>query len=250
MDDYSRIYRKTKHLSVLFAEDDAHFQKETTEILRYFFHDVNLADDGKDALDKYLTFYREKSKYYDLVITDINMPKMNGIELSQSIYRHNEHQPIVVISAHNESHYLIELINTGVEHFMMKPMEYQNVIEVLEKVAGKISDNQAAGQKQPSKKEVEKIMLDKKTYWHHQKAALFHDGDKVKLTKKEILLMQLLIYNASKVTTNDMIFDCLWSDDPSQASLNALQPIISRFRKKLPKNSIENVYGFGYRLNL
>ncbi len=76
------------------------FQKETSELFNYFFNSIDLASNGEDGLEKYLSYYEQTTKFYDIVITDINMPQINGIELSKQIYTYNNLQPILVISAH------------------------------------------------------------------------------------------------------------------------------------------------------
>ena len=241
---YEELYKLTKDLTVLFVEDDPSFQKETCEVLDYFFNKVDLADNGQDGLDKYLSYFNEYSKYYDIVITDINMPKMDGIELTKNIYKYNKKQSIIVISAHDESHYLIELINLGVEQFLMKPIEYDNVLSILNKIANNVIEQ--------SKSEIKSDIIEftNDYSWDINKFVLYHYKTEIKLTKRENLLMQLLVKNGNKISTNQEILHTLWDSTVESTSEDALLPIISRFRKKLPKDLIENVYGVGYKLNI
>ncbi len=243
MIEYNKLYNQTKDLKVLYVEDDKNFQKETCEILDYFFNDVDLASDGKDGLEKYLNYFKINNKYYDIVITDINMPNMNGIELSKSIYTYNTTQSIIVISAHDESQYLMELVNIGIEQFLQKPIIYDKILEVLNNVSKKILNNSI------DTSDVTIIKLDENIIWDKRKSLLFNKNEPIKLTKKELFLMKLFIKNNTSISTFDEIFNLLWEDEPQLASPEALLPIISRFRKKLPNNNIENIYGAGYRLN-
>jgi len=75
--------------------------------------------------------FRETS--YDFIVTDINMPVMNGVKMVQEIKKENPHQIIIVISAHDEARYLLELINLGVEHFVLKPLDLKLFLAVIEK---------------------------------------------------------------------------------------------------------------------
>jgi DNA-binding response OmpR family regulator len=243
MVEYKELHKLTKNLSILFVEDDSDFQKETCEVLNYFFDKIDLACNGKDGLEKYLSYFSKHSKYYDIVISDINMPKMNGIELSKTIFTYNETQPIIVISAHDESQYLIELLNIGVEHFLMKPIEYDKTLEALSKVSNKIKKTLDTEIKTTT------FTLDDMFSWDDSKSLLFNKNENVKLTKKETLLMQLFIKNGTRFSTTQEICNLLWVGEVHMLSEDALLPILSRFRKKLPKNIIENIYGLGYRLN-
>lgn len=132
--DYMLLKKYSKDISILFVEDDADIRNETKELLEEIFLNVHIAIDGKDGLDKYLKFYKENNAYYDLVITDIKMPNMNGIDLCKAIYEQNNKQTILVLSAHNENEYLIKLINIGIRQFLLKPLEYKIFLDVIFKI--------------------------------------------------------------------------------------------------------------------
>jgi YesN/AraC family two-component response regulator len=138
MVDYAKVFSLTKQLTLLFIEDDINFQQETKEILKDLFYHVDTALDGEEGLKKYLDFYDKNSKPYDIIVTDINMPKLNGIKLIKKIYAKNKKQPIIVLSAHNESKYLRELINIGIEQFLIKPFDYNQILELFYNVSNKI----------------------------------------------------------------------------------------------------------------
>ncbi len=125
------LIESNKDLIVLYAEDNDEVRKSTVTLLEDFFPNIDLAKDGKEGLEKYKNFYDKHHSYYDIVITDINMPRMNGIKMSQLLLEMNREQIILVISAHNESDYLLELINMGISNFMLKPikaMPFQKII--------------------------------------------------------------------------------------------------------------------------
>ena len=117
------LIESNKDLTVLYVEDSDVVRESTFGMLEEFFSNVDCARDGEEGLYKYNKHYQDNFHYYDIVITDINMPKMNGIEMSQSILTLNEDQMILVISAHNESDYLLKLINMGISNFILKPIE-------------------------------------------------------------------------------------------------------------------------------
>ncbi len=128
------LHKNTKNLDLLLVEDDVQLRQQIGAMLSELFHTVELAEDGKAGLIKYGQKVIEDSKPYDLVITDINMPIMNGIEMIHGIYETSPLQPIIVISAHNESDYLVELLHIGVNGFLIKPLKHQALINTLYQV--------------------------------------------------------------------------------------------------------------------
>jgi len=119
----------TKKLNVLYVEDEKESREQISDIFSLFFKSLDTAFDGEDALEKY------SMKDYDVIITDINMPRMNGIELTKRIKTFNPSQNIVIISAHNDSEYLLQAIDLGVDNFIIKPVQMQQLTQVLTKVA-------------------------------------------------------------------------------------------------------------------
>jgi len=135
------ILNYSKNLNVLYAEDDEQLLQETSEVLEDFFASATTANNGLIALQKYKEYYEKNSEYYDILITDINMPLMNGVELIQEIHKINIEQSVIVISAYNDSSRLIELINIGITHFIMKPLSPTQLMSVLYK-SSKLVSNQ------------------------------------------------------------------------------------------------------------
>jgi len=124
----------SKPLSVLYVEDDIGIRDNYTKLFSEFFSLIDCADNGQEGLEKF------KQKKYDLVITDINMPKMNGIEMIEHIIKDTPDQSIVVTSAHNESHYLMELIELGIESFLIKPINFTKMLFVLHRSCKRLSE--------------------------------------------------------------------------------------------------------------
>lgn len=75
MNKYKQLQKESSALNILFIEDDEDLRHQSEKIFRTLFNQVDLATDGKEGLEKYLKFYEEKNYYYDIIITDIKMPK-------------------------------------------------------------------------------------------------------------------------------------------------------------------------------
>jgi EAL domain-containing protein (putative c-di-GMP-specific phosphodiesterase class I)/PleD family two-component response regulator len=127
--DLTKLREYTKDMKVLYVEDDLSIQAEMQELLKKFFSTIVLAKNGKEGLEAY------KKESYDLIITDVNMPIMNGIEMSKTILEKNHNQSIIIFSAYSDSKYLLELINSGIEYFILKPVDIKKLTKIIFKVA-------------------------------------------------------------------------------------------------------------------
>jgi len=241
MCSFEEVYKYSKDLAILYVEDDLDLLYEVKDIFVDFFKIVDTAVDGKEALDKYIAYYEKNLKYYDIVISDINMPRMDGLELTKQLYKYNENQVIIIISAHDKKEYLLEFINLGIEQFLVKPLELDKILITFYKVSNTIC----------KKNDIlisNSINIATNYIWDTTTAQLFFKQEVVKLSKKESLLLNLLVKNKDKVSTIDEIFHTLWQEDFQKATMKSLKAIISRFRRKYPDIKIENVYSIGYKL--
>ncbi len=125
-------------LTILYVEDSEIVRVSTCDILEEYFINVDIAVNGEDGLQKYKTFYDVKNRFYDVVITDINMPKMNGIEMIESIFELNNNANVIVMSAHNEPEHLLQLINMGIANFILKPIEISKFQTVLSRTISNV----------------------------------------------------------------------------------------------------------------
>lgn len=134
--DFQKVYQVCHDLNILYVEDDVKTLREVTEILEMFFASVKGAQNGQRALDIYL----EDRDKYDLIITDINMPVMDGIELIRRVHEVDVEQPFIVVSAYDESEKLIKLIQNGISNFILKPISSGQLNSTLYKVAKSIQN--------------------------------------------------------------------------------------------------------------
>ncbi len=223
-------YSKLKSKSILYVEDDLALRKSVAEIFANFFDRVLLASDGDEAYDIYI----ENQNSIDIVITDINMPNTNGIELGKHIRKYRRDLPIVVISAYTETEYLLESINLNILTYLTKPFTTQKTLTLLDKFLEyfelssyiKLSDN---------------IELD------YDKSLLHVEGEKIELSNKERVFIKLLAENS--LVTYEMIEEYMWdySKPPSQ---NAVKSFMQKFKRKLPYELFHNRRGEGYYLSI
>jgi len=131
----NKLKKYTQELNVLYVEDDASFQVFITEVYGHMFKSLDIANNGMEALQKYSQFQEKNGSTYDLVITDIKMPRMDGEELIGYILQINPDQSIIVASAYDDSDRLINFLNYGVDGFMLKPIDDTILFNTLYKVS-------------------------------------------------------------------------------------------------------------------
>lgn len=243
IDNEHLILAETKRLSLLFVEDNEPFRTRILRILEDYFYRVDTAVDGADALEKYNAYYRLKQKTYDLVISDIRMPRMNGVELTSEIRAINDTQPIIILSAHAETDYLLPLINLGVAQFITKPVQYPQMFDTLYKVCSKINTLSSL-----SILPEHTIHISNELFWDKEKKLLFENENAIALTKYEILLMELLAKKFEQVCSADEILNHFYLNT-IDVSPDNLRGMMMRLRKKLPEKALTSIYGMGYRLS-
>lgn len=130
----NKLKEYASQCSLLYVEDDAIIRDQTVDFLGRFFDNIMVASDGEKGLD----IYKDKDKEFDIIISDINMPNMNGIEMIEKILLINENQKIMVTSAYNDSENLMKLINLNIHHFILKPFNNKQFLIQLYHLAEQI----------------------------------------------------------------------------------------------------------------
>jgi signal transduction histidine kinase/DNA-binding response OmpR family regulator len=120
-------------ISILYVEDDSIIRSLLSTIILKKFPDIELltAENGRNGLE----VYAERKP--DIIITDLRMPHMDGIQMASEIKAINPETIIIIVTAHNDTHYLLEAIEIGINYYVMKPVEQQKLISVIDKsIAG------------------------------------------------------------------------------------------------------------------
>lgn len=122
-----------KELTILCVEDDELIREQLFLSIKDFFKEVIIAKDGKEALEKVL----ESEIKIDVIVSDISMPFMNGIEFLQNVRKIDKYIPFIFSTAYSEKEYLISAIKHGVSDFFVKPLDVILLLEKIEKVCRK-----------------------------------------------------------------------------------------------------------------
>ena len=127
-----KLIKFAQNLRVLYVEDNKEARESTLGLLTNIFNNITTAVNGEDGLEKF------KEGDFELILTDINMPKMNGMEMIEKIRETDKDIPVLVISAYNESGYFIETIRLGVEGYLLKPIDLDQFLDMIRKAVEKI----------------------------------------------------------------------------------------------------------------
>lgn len=229
--DFSKL-NLLKNLTLLLVEDDEELINNLNETLSIFFKKIIIARNGKEAFD----FYNLEK--IDLIITDYVVPELNGFELCKMIRNTNNKIPLTIISNYSDKEKLLKSIPLELTNYLIKPIEYEQLITTLLVMLEKINKNT-----------LNYFILDshKKYSFLSKEIINEKENSKVKLTKSEITIIELLIENINKVVKTEVIEYSLSPNDAK--SEQAIKNIIHRLRNKLTKNSISNIQGIGYILN-
>ncbi|MCW8838414.1 MAG: response regulator [Thiovulaceae bacterium] len=144
-----KLKKMGQHIKILYVEDDKSVSEQFYKFLKKIFRNVYIASNGVDALKIY------KKSNYDIVITDIEMPQMDGIEMIEKMRIINEDQAIIVTSAYNNSQYLLKLIDNHIDKFILKPFNHNNVFKIISKLVVQIYREKKLEQKEVKLKNVQ-----------------------------------------------------------------------------------------------
>ena len=126
------LSNQTRKLKLLYVEDEEDARENTVRFLSNFFTNIVVAVDGQDGLEKF------KNGAFDIVLTDINMPTMNGLDMIKNIRDIDSDIPILILSAYSESEYFLKSIEYDVDGYVLKPLAIEQFKRVILKVVKKI----------------------------------------------------------------------------------------------------------------
>ncbi|MFA5215904.1 response regulator transcription factor [Sulfuricurvum sp.] len=218
-----------KDKRVLFCDDDAVTRTQIIEVLQMLFGQVYSAQNGEEAYQ----LYQDESP--DIILTDIKMPKKDGLALIKLIRQNDYNLPIILMTSFAEQNLLVSAANLSIDGYLVKPVNLEKLTTALAKAM------------QRTHKEIGLIPLAHKLFYNAATKELYHNGIVVELGSKEQELLVLLINNRHKTVTKEEIEKKLWPLDPICES--GIKNIILRLRKKLGINIIVSVRGIGYRLD-
>jgi len=214
-------------MKLLIVEDEESLNKVLVKVLRKLGYTTDSAFDGDEAIDLYF------DNSYDLVILDLNLPKMDGMEVLKAIREDNAELPILILSARSEIDDKIQGLDEGANDYLTKPFHFD---ELTARVRALLRRNfQMSG----AKIEIGDVILDTTT------KTFTVEGNLVPLSKKEYGVMAYLMLRKGETISAQKLIESVWESDTDDME-KSFYVHISALRRKLPEGFIKNVRGQGY----
>ncbi len=216
---------------VLVVEDD----QVILEIIHNFLVDnyiVKVAKNGKAGLEVYNRFKPE------IIITDINMPKLNGIEMLKLIRKDDKNVKLIVLTAHSDVNFLLQATELKLTKYLIKPIEQNKLNEAINLAQKELSEYTMT---------YHKTVKHGSYSWKSDNLELLYKDEPIELTLVEKIFLEMMFKSIKKVFIYDEIFEYFWNKNYDFSKKN-LKVLVSNLKKKLPENFIENVYAVGYKV--
>ncbi|MCP9750470.1 response regulator transcription factor [Ferruginibacter sp. HRS2-29] len=228
-----------KSFSILLVEDEENLQEALKLNLELEGYEVTSSYDGADALK---VVHQE---HFDLIILDVMLPEMDGIAVCETIRLTNTDIPILILSARNSSADRVLGLKKGADDYLTKPFNLEELLLRVDKLIKK-SEQLSIKQPLPNHYEFGKNKIDFKAQECYTRS-----GEKILLTKKEIMLLKLLIENKNEVVTREKILQSVWGYNVYPTT-RTIDNFILNFRKYFESDSrnpqyFHSVRGVGYK---
>ncbi|EDP7038018.1 TPA: response regulator transcription factor [Campylobacter jejuni] len=222
--------QECKELIILVVEDEVKARESMINILSERFSKVIGAQNGDEGLKKFKKFKP------DLVITDIAMSIMDGLDMAREIKEISDDVPIVVLSAYSEKERLLRSIDIGIDKYLIKPVDIEELFKVLDYLIGeKIEANML-------------VKISEEYQFNKTKRTLIYSGGEIVLTKKELAFISLLLKQPGALVLHEDIKKNVWIGE--HVSDTAVRTFIKRVRDKVGEDFIKNVPSLGYKINI
>ncbi len=223
-----KILKKLSTIHVLIVEDDEITAHALQQSLVLYCQCVEVANNGMLGFEIF-----ERSKP-DVVIADIQLPEINGLEMVAAMHKISPHLPVIIITSYDNSENISESINQRAYSYLRKPIRIEDLQTALLMATKDICNTN--------------ILLGSGFSYDCKRKFLFNrNQERIVLTKQERDLLHLLISNINTIVEYSVIESYVWQE--KSMSIEALRMCVQKIRKKIYYALIENISGYGYRLN-
>lgn len=220
-------------MRILVVEDEKHLNRIITEAMVDEGYSVDSCFNGADALDYAMT------SVYDVMILDIMLPKLDGLELVRRLRRDGNNTPVLFLTARDSVSDRVEGLESGGDYYLTKPFDFQELIAVVHVMTRKYTGNRS------NVYTVGDLTLDVSA------RTAVRAGKTIELTQKEFSLLEYMVRNRGVVLSREMIENNLWNYD-YEGGTNVVDVYVGYLRKKMDtgfeKKLIHTVWGTGWVL--
>ncbi len=222
-------------MKILVVEDEKRIANNIKKGLEIKSMAVDVSYDGLDGFDL------AESEEYDVIVLDLMLPGMNGLEICRKLRRSGKNTPILMLTARNEVEARVEGLESGADDYLGKPFNFEELLARIKALARRKEN------KMKMKLRVDNLVLDTSSF------EVKRAGKTINLSKKEYGLLEFLMKNKGQIFSKEELTDKVWSFE-SEVLTNTAQVYIGYLRNKIdsafPKESglIKTVRGFGYKI--
>ena len=217
-------------MRILVVEDEHKIASSIKKGLEQEAFAVDLAFSGNDGYDL------ASSENYDLIILDVMLPEMSGIQICQKLREANIHTPILMLTARGQVSDKVEGLNSGADDYLTKPFAFEELLARVKALSRRPKSSTG------SIYQVDDLSLNTISYEVKRGSA------KINLSSKEFSLLEYLMRNAGQVVSKDQIIEHVWDYD-SDVLPNTVEVFVGYLRNKIGKpDLIHTVRGFGYKI--
>ena len=216
-----------KNIKILLVEDELSLATLLENSIGEYFLEFYTASNGYDGIIKY------KQCQPDIVITDIMMPDLTGLDMVKELKKTDPNLLVIILSAFSDKDKLLDAIDVGVMKYFIKPFDPDELLNYIISISGKIKSDI--------------ILLNDNFEFHISSKKLYKDKNYIALTKRETLFIQLLVNNINFIVNENDIKQYLWPND-NDISGERLRTFIRRFRSKTSKYIVQNIKSMGYQV--
>jgi two-component system OmpR family response regulator len=222
-------------MNILVVEDDREMADVLARGLRDEAHDVEIARDGDTALRL------SDDSCFDLILLDVMLPGLNGLEVAKRLRMRSEHVPVLMLTARDALQDVVIGLDAGADDYLTKPFSF---LELLARIRALARRNVAAPK---NVLEVEDLILDVSSY------RAFRKGREIHLSFTEFRLLELLARNHGRVVSRHTILEAVWSNR-REIGENTVDAFVRLLRKKVEDGEqarlIHTHRGFGYSIGV
>ena len=224
--NHKAFANKMNAYTILYVEDDEEVRKHISEFLRRYckkVYDANSAEEGLELYKKYQPH---------ILLLDINLGKMSGVELAKIVRQQDEKTRILISTAYTNKEFMIEAIELDLTRYLVKPMTSEDLVKALEKCWQELEGNKL-------------VELGEKCFYKPEKALLIHDEAQTVLRHKEVELLEFFLAHEEELLRYELLEQEVWTEEVM--TRDAIRSQIRNLRKKLKVNLIKNISGLGYK---
>ncbi len=222
-----------ENIKVLYADDELEIRELMKSILGDEVKELYIAKDGDEAYEIY------KNKKPDIMLLDINMPNCNGLQFANKVRQTDHSTRIIMITAYSDTKNLLSAAELKLTKYLVKPFSTEELFNSLN-----LALEESLNFKVTNKKN---IHLKNNFTWDEEAQILLDNANEINLTPKERKILHILFSNINSTITYDTLFIEVW-DDFENYSIDTLKTMMKNIRRKLPKDTITNVYATGYKV--